>query len=83
MQQAASVIGLPRNTSVPSEDTLMLLRKFHFKEYSSADSGGGGGGAIGLMYSPQRVCDNGRHPAGPDCDRNGTCWRFQIAGEAD
>ena len=38
---------------------------------------------VRLPYSPQQVCQSGQHPAGPGCGRNGTCWQFQIAGEAE
>lgn len=38
---------------------------------------------IRLPYSPQQVCQSGQHPAGPGCGRNGTCWQFQITGEAE
>lgn len=59
------------------------VRKFHFKDHSSALGEGGYSADALVSYSPQQVCDNGQHPAGPGCDRNGTCWRCQIAGEAD
>lgn len=75
---AAYVIAVSGNTG---QDKVMLSQRFHFKEHSSVFSPWRG--AIRLIYSPQWVCDTGQHPAGPGCDRNGTCWRFQISGEAN